>query len=531
MNKLEEIVKNAEPEARKILEELVHSFADNLKEINLLKQKIDYIAHDNRLLRKKLFGSSSEKLPIEEVTPQNDLNLFNEFELVAQNMDLEEVEPTYLPVNTPVTKKRIGRKALPAHLPRHVICHDLTPEEKRCDCGKEMECIGAQVSEELEYVPAKVEVNQHRCMKYICACCASIKKEDETTQVTSRTAKKPAQLIEKSIATPNLLANIAVSKFCDHLPLYRQESIFKRLSIDLSRQTMSIWMVKVGKAITPLINLMQDSILSYDVSFADETTVQVLNEPGRQAQSKSYMWCFLGGAPHQRAVIYQYHPTREAAVANEFFADYQGALHCDGYSGYKALFKKEGVVGINCFAHVRRKFVEALAQGKEKGVSGQVVRMIRALYTIEEKLKTAQADHDEIKKVRQQQAKPILDELKQYLNEKVTCVLASSKLGDAIAYTLKRWPHLLTYLQDGRYEIDNNRTERMIKPFVCGRKNWLFSNSVEGALASANLFSLIESAKLHDLDPIKYLAYVFKELPNCKTIADYEILLPYDIAN
>jgi transposase len=531
MNKLEQIVKSAEPETRKILEEFVHTFADAVREINILKQKIDYIAHDNRLLRKRLFGSSSEKLVLEEPAIQDGLNLFNEFELIGQQVEPEDVEPLEMPVEGPVPKKKTGRKALPAHLPRKIICHDLTHEEKLCACGSEMECIGAQVSEELDYVPAKVEVTQHRCLKYICGSCAKKKEKDETIQVTSKAAKKPAQLIEKSIASPGLLANIAVSKFCDHLPLYRQEYIFKRLSIGLSRQTMSVWMLKSGKFVTPLINLMQDNIISYDVAFSDETVVQVLNEPERRAQSKSYMWCFSGGPPDKRVVIYQYHQTREADVANQFFADYKGGLHCDGYSGYNALFKSNDITGINCWAHVRRKFMEALPHGKEKGVSGHVVRVIRALYKIEEKLKEVHADHDMTKGIRQQQAKPILDDLKKYLDEKSSSVLHSSKLGAAIEYTRKRWSYLLSYLQDGRYEIDNNRSERAIKPFVCGRKNWLFSNSVDGAHASANLFSLIESAKLNDLDPVKYLTHVFKELPNCKVVADYEALLPYAVCD
>jgi transposase len=531
MNKLEQIVTSVDPEARKVLEEFVHSFAIAIKEINTLKQKIDYIAHDNRLLRKRLFGSSSEKLNLEKPAIQDDLNLFNEFELVGQQVEPETIEPLEMPVAGPLTLRKSGRKALPTHLPRSIVCHDLTPEEKLCVCGNEMECIGAQISEELDYVPAKVEVTQHRCMKYICTGCVKQKEKDETIQVTSKTAKKPAQLIEKSIASSKLLANIAVSKFCDHLPLYRQEYIFKRLSIELSRQTMSVWMLRAGKCIIPLINLMQDNILNYDVSFADETTAQVLNEPDRRAQSKSFMWCFLGGAPGKRVVIYQYHQTREADVANQFFAEYTGGLHCDGYAGYNALLQKNGIVGINCWAHVRRKFVEVLPQGKEKGVSGHVVRVIRALYQIEEKLKAVHADIDTIKTIRQQRAKLILDDLKKYLDEKSQSVLHSSQLGAAIEYTRKRWPYLITYLLDGRYEIDNNRSERSIKPFVCGRNNWLFSNSVDGAHASANLFSLIESAKIHNLDPVKYLTFVFNALPNCKVVADYEALLPYVVCD
>ena len=182
MNKLEQIVTNAEPEARKILEEFVHTFANAIKEIDTLKQKIDYIAHDNRLLRKRLFGSSSEKLIPEPPITQDGL-LFNEFELVGQQVELDEVEPLDVPINTPVKQKKSGRKGLPAHLPRSIICHDLASDEKRCACGSEMECIGAQVSEELDYVPAKVEVIQHRCLKYICACCVKKKEKDDSIRV------------------------------------------------------------------------------------------------------------------------------------------------------------------------------------------------------------------------------------------------------------------------------------------------------------------------------------------------------------
>jgi len=241
-------------------------------------------------------------------------------------------------------------------------------------------------------------------------------------------AQKPQQLIEKSIASAGLLAQIAVSKFCDHLPLYRQESIFKRLSIDLSRQTMSVWMLKAGRVVVPLINLFQDHLLNYDVAFADETTIQVLNEPQRRAQTKSFMWCFSGGPPDQRVVIYQYHPTRGADVAKQFFADYHGGLHCDGYGGYNPLLQSKEIIGINCWAHVRRKFVEALPQGKEKGISGHVVKVIRILYKIEENLKAVKADQDVIKTTRKQKAKPILEDLKLFLDEKINTVPRSSKI-------------------------------------------------------------------------------------------------------
>jgi transposase len=483
-----------------------------------------------RLLKKKLFGSSSEKQPMSYIPFQDDVPLFNEIELVAQTMPPEEPPLSAITEETRISSppKKPGRQPLPANLPRIIVEHDLLEQDKHCERGHELECIGTQISEELEYTPPRLQVIEHRCKKFICATCAKEKIENSAIAVMSKTARKPAQLLEKSIASPSLLAAIAVAKFNDHLPLYRQQAIFQRSDIRLSRQTMSEWMARCGEAVVPLINLLQDTILDYDVAFADETTVQVLNEPGRRAQAKSYMWCFIGGPPDERAIIYQYHPTRAGNIVDAFFADYKGGLHCDGYGGYNNLLSSSRIVGLNCLAHVRRKFIEALPGGEEKGVSGTVVKQIRVLYRIEQKLKEQNADADTIKRVRQEEAKPRLEELKAYLDDRAKVVPPASAVGKAIQYTLKRWCYLITYLEDGRYKIDNNRAERAIKPFVCGRKNWLFSNSVSGANASARLFSLIETAKANGLNPFTYLTYIFKELPNCKVLADYEALLPWN---
>ena len=526
MNKFEEIYNDLNGDAKEAMGKLVHSFAETIKENKRLQEKIDYMEQNIRLLRRTIYGQKSEKLS--DFPTQEDLQLFNEFELIGEQIELEPV-PELPETPTPKETKKKGRKPLPKNLPRIQVEHDLSPEDKMCRCGCEMECIGTQMSEELEYVAPKLQVLEHHCKKYICTFCAKNKEQDPTIQVTSKTGEKPLQLIEKSFASPGLLAHIAVSKFDDHLPLYRQEQAFQRLSIDLSRQTMSIWMLQAGKSVIPLINLMQENILAYPISFSDETTIQVLHEPERRAQTKSYIWCFIGGPPNKRVIIYQYHTTRAGEVATQFFEGYQGAIHCDGYGGYNALIKSEHIVGINCWAHARRKFIEALPTGKEKGVAGYVVKVIRLLYQIEENLKNKKSDADTIKITRQQQAKPILDKLKLYLDEKTHTTMPHGKLGEAIAYTLNRWPYLITYIEDGRYEIDNNRTERAIKPFVCGRKNWLFANSADGAHASARLFSLIETAKANKLNPTHYLKYLFKELPYCKKLEDYEALLPYNV--
>jgi len=527
MNKIEKIVEGTSGEVRELLDELVGSLATSIKKERILQQQVEYVNYENRLLKKKMFGASSEKFG-DGVKHQEEADIFDEFELCASSVDIEDLPTDTTPDNKPATKKP-GRKSLPKDLPRKIVTHDLTDNEKTCDCGCQMSCIGETSSEELGYQPPKLWVEEHRCKKYACADCTAKNKKNPDSKARLKTAKKPKQLIPKSIATPALLAAITANKFCDHLPLYRQESIFKRSMVALSRQTMSEWMLKVSDAVIPLINLLQESVLEYDVAFADETTLQVLNKPKRRAQSKSYMWCFQGGPPDQRAIIYQYHATRGSEVAKTFFEGYQGGVHCDGYHGYNLVLATEGVVGINCLAHVRRKFFEALPNVKEKGVSGHVVRTIRSLYHIEAALKEAGACVEAIKAMRQSKAKPILDELKIYLDEKSKTVLPKRPVGKAISYTLKRWPFLITYLEDGRYEIDNNRSERSIKPFVIGRKNWLFANTVHGAHASARLFSLIESAKANEFEPHKYLEYIFRELPNCVNVEDYEALLPWNV--
>jgi len=528
MNVLEQIVKNSSGQTREILEQFVHQTADLVKEQRRLKQQLEYVSNENRLLRKRLYGASSEKQTSHDIPEQLNAEMFDEFELCAHLIEPDS-QLNNTDEATPSAKKRSSRKALPKGLPRQVIEHDLSAEEKICQCGDEMQCFGSSTSEELEYQAPKLTVIEHRCKKYACTRCNKANKANAGTQAQLKTAIKPLQLIPKSIATPSLLAQIAIQKFCDHLPLYRQENIFKRYSIHLSRQTMSKWMLKVGDALIPLCNLLQEKIVDYDVAYADETTLQVLKEPGRRAQTKSYMWCFMGGPPDKRIITYQYHVSRKAEIAEQFFKGYQGALHCDGYSGYAKLIQSENIVGLNCMAHVRRKFVDALPNGKMKGISGQVVRILRQLYKIEQTLKEEAAKAEVIKSVRQEKSKPILEALKTYLDTKVQSVPPKSKVGEAISYTLKRWPYLITYLSDSRYEIDSNRCERAIKPFVMGRKAWLFSNSTHGAHTSARLFSLIETAKANEIEPCIYLNYVFEKLAFCQVLEDYEALLPWRV--
>jgi hypothetical protein len=277
------------------------------------------------------------------------------------------------------------------------------------------------------------------------------------------------------------------------------------------------------------MKLLHDYILNYDVAYSDETTVQVLKEPTKGVQSKKYMWLFAGGPPDKFTFYYQYHPTRSHEVAFNFYEDFKGYIHCDGFTGYTALLaKNKDITLVGCLYHARRKFVEVtkIANGKE-GVATEVIKYISALAKIEEEIKLLSTN--EKYEIRQRKAKSILDELHQYLLKNQPRIPPKSLLGQAVNYTLNQWPKFLTYLDDGRLEISNNRSERAIKPFVIGRKGWMFADSVEGAHAAATIFSLVETCKHHQVEPYDWFRYVLQVIPSCSTLEELEALLPFNV--
>jgi transposase len=337
----------------------------------------------------------------------------------------------------------------------------------------------------------------------------------------------PPQPIPKSLASPGLLAHITVSKYQDALPLYRQETILKRIGVELPRATLANWMIQAGTLIQPLINLLRDRLLAYDILQMDETPVQVLKEPGKTAQSKSYLWLQRGGPPDQPVVLYDYDPGRGAGVPKRLLDDFKGYLQTDGYDGYNAVVAVNGLTHIGCMAHARRRFSDAVkAQGKNKqrGKAHRGLALIQKLYRVEKqarKLKPEACHYH-----RQRHARPILDELRTWLDEALPQVPPTSATGKALNYLHREWPKLIAYLEDGRLKIDNNDAENAIRPFVLGRKNWMFSASVKGVKASANLYSLIETAKANGLEPYAYLRHLFTELPMAETVEAIEALLP-----
>jgi transposase len=473
---------------------------------NYIKSLEEYILS----LKQKRFGTSSEKLSPTQA------ELFDESEGDIESEAHDAVTTIEIPAHTRSTNRRVS---IPAELPRIEVTHDLPDDQKICPHdGTPLKRIGSETHEQLDIIPAAIQVLHHIRLKYACPCC-------EKYLIT---AEKPAQPIEKSIASPGLLAYIATQKYVDALPLHRQTEIFKRIGIEMDRSTLANWMVKCGQLIQPLINLMHEKMLEQRYLHMDETVVQVLNEPNKTAQSKSYMWVLRSTLPTASVVLFHYEPTRSGDVAKALLREFNGALMVDGYEGYNPVCIKNNIVRLGCWAHARRKFIEA-QQTQPKGKTGkadQALAYIQQLYRVEQNLK--EKTTEEKLAVRQQQSQPIIDTLKQWLDKSLPQVPPKTALGKALHYLHTQWPRLINYVRQGDYPIDNNAAENAIRPFVIGRKNWMFSASQQGATASANLYSLIETAKANGLEPYAYLKKLFTSLPNAKTIEQVEALLPWN---
>ncbi len=475
-----------------------------------LQSKVVTLQEQLNLALARRYAASSEKIAPDQI------RLFDEAEAEAQAEPVEEVAIT-VPEHT---RRKRGRRKLPESLPRIDVIHALTDAERTCPHdGNALTEIGEVTSEQLDIVPAKIQVIRHIRKQYACTCGHCIK-----------TAPLPAQPIPKSLASPGLLAHITVSKYQDALPLYRQATILKRIGVELPRATLANWMIQAGHLIQPLINLLRDRLLAYDILQMDETPVQVLKEPGKTAQSKSYLWVQRGGPPDQPVVLYDYDPGRGAGVPKRLLGDFTGYLQTDGYDGYNAVVQTNGLTHVGCMAHARRKFSEAVkAQGKtrnkKKGKAHHGLALIQKLYRVEKQARTLTPEdrygH------RQRHARPILDALRAWLDDALPQVPPTSATGKALNYLHNEWYKLIRYLDDGRLEIDNNGAENAIRPFVVGRKNWLFSHSVKGVKASANLYSLIETVKANGLEPYAYLRRMFTELPQADSVEAIEALLPH----
>jgi transposase len=513
------------PDDASLPKDIVLSLVDEL-EVKY-QEKIHYLEEQLRLFKNELFGRSSEKR--HEPHPDQ-VPLFDGDDDIAAD-DTQTSEDTIVIAGH--ARKKRGRKALPKDLPRIDIIHDLNEEDKQCGCGQSKSCIGEEISEKLDYIPARLQVERHIRLKYACKSCEGVEDDGPTVMI----APPPVQLIPKSNSTAGLLAHIAVSKFADGLPLYRQQKIFGRLGIDLPRAAMAKWMVQSALHCAELIDLLRTEIRSGPLIGIDETPLQVLNEAGRDNTTKSYMWVFRGGPPDRPTLLYQYQRTRSGRVALEFLNDYHGYIQSDDFSGYDHLDRNPNIVHLGCWAHSRRKFVKVVKVRKKhrskrmnpKSLADEALDYIGDLYQIEKQAQRRQLDAVQIYQLRQEKAKPLLDKFKDWLDTNQPLAPPKSLLGQAISYTLANWEKLIIYLEDGRLRPDNNLVENAIRPFVVGRKNWLFAGSPDGAKASATFFSLIETAKANGLEPYAYLRYIFIKLPLVQTDQDLKDLLPHNL--
>jgi len=455
----------------------------------------------------------------EALKPYNEAqgDLFNEVECEAAKVEDEVI------TTTTTTKRRGKRQPLPKDLPRETLVLDLDEHDKQCSCCQHtLHKIGEDRSEKLEFTPAVLKVLEVVRPKYACRQC---EQKAETSRIHQQPA--PISIIPKSFATESLLANIILGKYQYALPLYRQESLFTQSGIELSRTTMARWVIQVSEKFKPLYEALKVHLLEQVVVQADETPLNVLKE-----DKQCYMWLYCSGADSPEAtlpdmkniVLFDYQNSRARACPMNFLGDYSGHLQSDGYAAYDGL---ANVTNVGCFAHARRKFMEAKKlQGKGKtGKADVALAKIQKLYALESRLKLASVE--ERWSERQSRAKPLLDDLYDWLTSQK--VIESSHLGKAIKYTLGQWPKLIRYAEDGHLSIDNNRAERAIKSLVIGRKNWLFANNPNGADASALLYSIIETAKANGLILYDYMVKCMKEL--AKPEPNINSLLPWNFSH
>jgi transposase len=468
------------------------------QEIHFKQTKIDLLTHEIARYKRVQFAAKSEKLHADQ---RSLLEETLDADLAALEAELQALSPAPVePTDTAdASKAKPRRTALPAHLPRVEIQHE--PESTACACGCQMKRIGEDVSEKLDYTPGTFTVERHVRGKWACAACSKLVQ-----------APVPAQLIDKGIPTSNLLANVLVAKYGDHLPLFRLEEIYAREGVPLPRSTLAQWVGQCGVQLQPLVDALKAEMLAHTVLHADETPVEML-KPGTGKTHRAYLWAYSPGAfENMKAVVYDFAESRSGEHARAFLGDWHGSLICDDYGGYKASFA-QGITEVGCMAHARRKFFDLHANGSSQ-IAGQALQTIGLLYDIERETQDLSAEDRQA--IRQDKSRRIADALHGWMLAQRGQVANGGATAKALDYSLKRWQALTRFIDDGRLPIDNNWIENQIRPIAIGRKNWLFAGSLLAGQRAAAVMSLIQSAKLNGLDPHAYLRDVLRRLPTHK---------------
>lgn len=474
-----------------------------------------------RLMRVEKYGASRERLG--EAPGQR--GLFNEAEAALEVIEAVGMEPelSATPLRDDKTlAKSPGRKALPAHLQRIEVRHEVPAIERICGCGLVLQEIGAETSEQLDIIPAKIQVIRHVRPKYACGRC----------HTGVKIMPVPAQILPRSNVSPRFLAHLITSKFVDGLPFYRLQTVLARHEVAMPRGTQAAVTINAHLPVVPLLNLMDERMRASGYVRIDETPLQVLKSDASSTQH--WMWVRVAGPPGQRLILFDHDPSRSAQAAARLLDGACGYVQSDGYAAYDAVAASLQLTHVGCFAHARRRFFEAVqalptSEQKKNTAAHEIVRRIDALYAIERDIKHL-TDEDR-RHARQTRSVPLLDSLHMFAQSLQTQTLTSGKLGEALAYLNRQWTKLIRYVDDGRLAIDTNLAENAIRPFARGRRAWLFADTVKGAKASAAFFSLVETAKANGLEPYAYLCRLFERVPHAKTVEDFEALLPFSTFN
>ena len=474
------------------------------REIKYRQTKIDQLTHEMAVLKRWKFGRSREQLDAGQASL---LDETIDADIAAIEQELKNLTPSPKTDTEPASKPK--RAALPAELPRVAVHHE--PNCTTCGCGCQLKRIGEDVSEKLDYTPGVFTVERHIRGKWACTQCQTL------TQ-----APVPAQIIDKGIATSGLLAQVLVAKYSDHLPLYRQETIFGRSGYAIPRSTLSAWVGVCGVQLQPLVDALKNAMLQHAVLHADETPVAML-KPGTKKTHRAYLWAYAPGAFEDlKAVIYDFCETRAGENCRAFLGKWKGTLVCDDFGGYKAGFAN-GITEAGCLAHARRKFFD-LHVGNKSQIAEQALKYISQLYDVEREAK--HLDCAARRQMRQTQSRPLADAFAQWMLLQRTKITDGSATARALDYSLKRWTALSRFLDDGQLPVDNNLIENQIRPIAIGRNNWLFAGSLRAGQRAAAVMSLIQSAKLNGHDPYAYLKDVLARLPTQK-YSQIDQLLPH----